>query len=208
MKLDKMKLRSMTIALLLLAILEIFQDRLGIKIDTTTVVIIGMAMLTFILPDVSNLSKFKYGDIELEFEKEINHLEKLVIAEEVIDAPSKRPVRVKTVSWAHYYKEYTEILNSNYSNVEKILRASRLVELMVMEAGNDFGLIEKSELRNPAKIMKELHNHMLVSDEELSLYNEFYSFRNKIIHGEIKEISNSLTTRVLDLLWRIIKIFG
>ncbi len=207
MKLNRKHLRLISFALIALAILEVFQDKLGLKIDTTTVIIIGLAILLYILPELSNLSKFKYGDIELEFEKKVNELEKLVIAEETTKSTVKGSKDVN-VSWQHYYKEYNEILNSKSSNFEKILRASQLVELMISVAGKDFGLTDNNKLKNPSAIVKELHSRHLISDEEFSLYNEFYSFRNKIIHGEIKELSDSLTTRILDLLWRIVRIFG
>jgi hypothetical protein len=98
MKLNKGVLRFIAIALLSLAALEIFQDKLGLKIDTTTVLIIGLAILVYILPELSNLSKFKYGDIELEFERKVNQLEKLVIAEEIVGGPI-RENKEPTVSW-------------------------------------------------------------------------------------------------------------
>lgn len=184
-----------------------FQEKLGIKIDTTTVVLIGLAIVLWILPELSNLSKFKYGEIELEFEKKVDELEKLVIAEEIVGGPTKYSEDTN-ISWRHYYKEYNNILNSTASNLEKVLRASQLVELMISAAGKDFGLTDSSKLKNPSNIIKELHRLELITDEEFSLYNEFYAFRNKIIHGEIKELSNSLTTRILDLLWRIVRIFA
>ncbi len=168
MKLDRAILRYIAIALLLLAVLEIFQDKLGLKIDSTTVIIIGLAILLYILPELSNLSKFKYGDIELEFVKKVNELEKLVIAEEIVGGPT-RENKEPNLSWQHYYKEYTEILNSKSSNIEKILRASQLIELMISVAGKDFGLTDNAKLKNPTGIMRELHKHKLVSDEELTL---------------------------------------
>lgn len=206
MRLNKTKLRYISIGLLVLAVLEMFQDKLGVKIDTTTIVIIGLAILLYILPELSNLSKFKYGDIELEFEKKVDELEKLVIAEEKVGGPS-RESKDQKISWQHYYKEYNDILSSKSSNLEKVLRASQLVELMISEAGKDFGL-DNSKLKNPSGVMRELHKSNLISNDELGLYNEFYSFRNKIIHGEIKDLSDALTTRILDLLWRIVRIFG
>ncbi|RZK45162.1 MAG: hypothetical protein EOO61_01000 [Hymenobacter sp.] len=207
MKLNKDSLRYISLGLLVLAVLEIFQDKLGLKIDTTTIVIVGLAILLYIIPELSNLSKFKYGDIELEFEKKVDELEKLVIAEEKVGGPVKESKEV-SISWQHYYKEYNDILNSKSSNLEKVLRASQLIELMISVAGKDFGLVDNSKLKNPTIVMRELHKNKLISNDELDLYNEFYSFRNKIIHGEIKELSDALTTRILDLLWRIVRIFG
>lgn len=207
MKLNKTKLRYISMGLLCLAVLEVFQDKLGLKIDTTTIVIIGIAIVLYILPELSNLSKFKYGDIELEFEKKVDELEKLIIAEEKVGGPT-RENKETNISWQHYYKEYNDILNSKSSNLEKVLRASQLVELMISVAGKDFGLTDNSKLKNPTSVMRELHKNNLISDDELALYNEFYSFRNKIIHGEIKDLSDALTTRILDLLWRIVRIFG
>lgn len=206
MKLDKKKFRYISIGLLVLSVLEMFQDKLGLNIDTTTIVIIGLAILLYILPELSNLSKFKYGDIEIEFEKKIDELEMLVIAEEKIGGPT-RENKDQVVSWQHYYKEYNDILSSKSSNLEKVLRASQLVELMISEAGKNFGL-DNSKLKTPTAVVRELHKNDLISNDELALYNEFYSFRNKIIHGEIKDLSDALTTRILDLLWRIVRIFG
>ena len=65
-----------------------------------------------------------------------------------------------------------------------------------------------AKFKNPLSVVKELYRLKLISEDELALYNEFYSFRNKIIHGEIKDLSGPLTTRFLDLLWRIVRIFG
>ncbi|MFD2574471.1 hypothetical protein ACFSUS_27800 [Spirosoma soli] len=207
MKLDKVKLRYISVGLLVLAILEIFQDKLGVKIDTTTIIIIGLAILLYILPELSNLTKFKYGDIELEFEKKVDELEKLIIEEEKVGGPVKIN-KESNVTWQSYYKEYNDILNSKSSNIEKILRAAQLVELMISVAGKDFGLDEHSKLKNSTSVIRELHKNALISKEELDIYNEFYSLRNKIVHGEIKELSDALTIRILDLLWRIVRIFG
>lgn len=208
MQLNRKHLRLIALGLLLLAIIAIFQDKIGIKVDTTVVILIGLAVLIYILPELSNLSKFKYGDIELEFEKKVDQLEKLIIAEETTERTPMSKTKNQKVSWQHYYSEYREILNSKTSNIEKILRASQLVELMITEAGQDFGLAETTKIKNPSVIMRELQKNNLISNDELSLYNEFYSLRTKIIHGEIKDISDTLTTRILDLLWRIVRIFG
>lgn len=208
MRLNRKHIRLIALGLSALAILAMFQERIGIKIDSTVVILIGLAVLIYILPELSNLSKFKYGEIELEFEKKVDELEKLVIAEEATGGTTIIKTEHQKVSWQHYYSEYREILNSKASNSEKILRASQLVELMITEAGQDFGLAEATKMKNPSAIMRELQKKNLISNEEFSLYNEFYSLRNKIIHGEIKDISDSLTTRILDLLWRIVRIFG
>lgn len=208
MQFDRRRLRIIAVGLTLLGILAMFQDKIGIKMDTTVVILFGLAILVYILPELSNLSKFKYGDLEFEFEKKVDQLEKLVIAEEAVGGVTINKSEQQRVGWQHYYSEYREILNSKSSNIEKILRGSQLVELMITEAGRDFGLAEDYKLKNPTVIMRELQKNNLISGEEFSLYNEFYSLRNKIIHGEIKEISDALTTRILDLLWRIVRIFG
>jgi uncharacterized protein YutE (UPF0331/DUF86 family) len=153
------------------------------------------------------IKKIKVGGFEVELEKKVNDLERLVIAEEIIGGPKKESKETK-INWPDYYKEYSDILKSKSSNIEKILRASQLVELMISDAGKDLGLTDNAKLKNPKIIMNELHQHGLITVEEFSLYNEFTSLRNKVIHGQIKEISDSLTTRILDLLWRIVRIFG
>ena len=122
MKLNRTKLRYISGGLLILAVLEIFQDRLGLKIDTTTILIIGIAILLYILPEISNLSKVTYGDLIFEFEREINALEKLIIVEETMGG-TQREYKEANVGWQHYYNEYREILKSQSSNIDKILRA-------------------------------------------------------------------------------------
>ncbi len=205
MKLSKTHIRVISIGLLLIAVLQIFQDQIGIKIDTTTVLLIGLAILLYIMPDINNLSKFKYGDVELEFEKDVDRIEKLVVAEEV--ALESKPLvegSQSKIDWQHYYAEYREITSANTSNIEKILRASQLVELMITEAGKDFEVEGKS----PRQIMQNLHKNELISKVEYDLFLEFQALRNKVIHGEIKEINDGLTVRILDILWRIVRTFG
>lgn len=208
MKVNKLSLRIIAVLILAVAILSVFQQRLDIIIDTNTVLLIGFALLAFLLPEVSNLSKLRYGNIELEFEKKVNHLEKMVIAEESTSRTKPVLKTAKKSGWQEYDSEYKNILSSRSSNIEKILRASQLVERMIESAADDFGLAEGQQFKSPTSTMVDLHKHKFISDDELALYNEFYSLRNKIIHGEISEISDQLTARILDLLWRIVRIFG
>lgn len=181
MKVNKTSLRLLAVLILGVAALSIFQDRLEIKIDGNTVALIGLAILLFILPELTNLTKFKFANLELEFEKKVDQLEKMVIAGEV--GPSKTTTFKEAVEPPHqqYYEDYKTILDSPSSNIEKILRASQLVDMIMSNS--------------PATAQS-------------NLYNQFYSLRNEIIHSDMKEISDQLTTRILDLLWRIVKIFG
>lgn len=181
MKVNKTLLRLFAVLILGIAALSIFQERLEIKIDGNTVALIGLAILLFILPELTNLSKLKFANIELEFEKKVNQLEKMVIAGEA--GPSKTStLKEAMVSVSEKYsQEYKAILESPSSNMEKILRASQLVDMIMSN--------------NPASTQSDL-------------YKQFYALRNEIIHSDMKEVSNQLTTRILDLLWRIVKIFG
>ncbi len=208
MKLNKQTLRVISTGLVIIALLAAIQEKIGIKIDNTVVVLIGLAVLVYILPEITNLSKFKYGDVEIEFEKKVDQLEKLVLAEEIIGGATNNRLENPKVHWQDYYSEYKEILLSTSPNNEKIIRAVQLTELMIIEAGKDFGIEETKQTKNPAIIMRELHKNGLITVEELALYNEFISLRNNIIHGKSKDISNNLTARILDLLWRIVRIFG
>jgi hypothetical protein len=181
MKVNKALLRLFAVLILGVAVLSIFQERLEIKIDGTTAALIGLAVVLFILPELTNLSKFKFANIELEFEKKVNQLEKMVIAGES-GVSKAATVKEATEAVPHeYFKDYKAILESPASNIEKILRASQLVDAIMSN--------------NPASTQSDL-------------YTQFYSLRNQIIHSDMKEISDQLTARILDLLWRIVKIFN
>lgn len=181
MKVNKTFLRLLAVIILGVAALSIFQVRLNIRIDGNTVALIGLAILLFILPELTNLTKLKFANIELEFEKKVNQLEKMVIAGEIV--PLALPNIKEAAQPVHhqYYQDYKAILDSPSSNIEKILRASQLADMIMSNT--------------PATAQS-------------NLYNQFYSLRNEIIHSDMKNINDQLTARILDLLWRIVKIFG
>ncbi|MFC0515170.1 hypothetical protein ACFFGT_13205 [Mucilaginibacter angelicae] len=206
MILGKLQVRVAAICLFVIASLSLYQDKLHIKMDAATILTFCLSIILFILPDLSSLSKFKIGDLEVEFKKEVDKLEKLVQEEEKSDYTNSLRAADKE-SWQYYYQEYQSILQSANSNSEKLLRASQLVEQMIMVAGKDFEL-DANKLKSPAMVVIELRNAGLISEEELSLYKEFQALRNNIIHRDVSQLDDTLTVRILDLLLRIIRIFG
>lgn len=228
---NKRIFRLVAFALVVLAALQISEEYINLHINDTTLVILGFAAIVLLIPELPNLSRFKYKDFELEFKekavlKEVNKIQKLVQTEEVSPSEKKKE-RPKTEKkskedesksqtankdlqdWLYYIREYGDLIKLNISNLEKVLRAFQLVELMINTAVEDFELVDKNtKIRSPHQAMQILLKEGFVSSQEYEIYQEFQLLRNKVIHGELRDISDSLTARILDLLNRIVRIFA
>ena len=172
MPIGKRELRIAAILILIIALLSMFQEQLCIKMEGATILALCVAALLFVVPNLSSIAKVKVGEVELEFKQELDKLEKLVNQEEVSksDATPKASMSGDT-TWQYYYEEYNAILISSSSNLEKILRASQLVERMIINVGEDFKL--KSTSKSPFDVIKELSKEGLITDQEISIYKEF-----------------------------------
>lgn len=175
MKVNKAFLRILACVVLGVALLSMFQESLGIRIDGNTVTLIGLAIVLLILPEITNLSKFKFANIEIEFQKKVSQLEK-----DVAIAESNLP-KTGDFKEAHdssrksYVNAYNDIIKSSSSNPEKIMRASQLAETIMRE--------------NP-------------QSSYLPLIREFQE-----ITQSNTEIDGGLTSRIMGILWKLVKLF-
>lgn len=211
MKTSTKSLRLAGGGLLAIGVLSIFQERLSIKVDASTMLILAVAVLLFCVGDLSNLSKFKFGDLEMEFGEKLGELENMITTEEV--SPTS-PNAIKTGNninkgqlESKFYQAYEAIFNSSSSNLEKVLRASQLLEEMLLDVGKKLEM-EPQQSRNASMVVNQLSRAGLLSPQEVSIYKEFSQIRNQIIHKDIGLLDDAVTVRMLDLILRMIRIFG
>lgn len=179
MKVNKSLLRVLAMLILGVAILSMFQERLSIRIDGNTVTLIGLSVILFILPELTNVSKLKFANIEVEFQKKITQLEKDVAMAEA-NAPKSATVKEShEIGHKSYESDYNDIIRNSSSNTEKIRRASQLMENIMRE--------------NPQTV-------------DPLIFTRFQDLTRQVLQHDEKNISDGLTDILLDMLWRILKV--
>jgi uncharacterized protein YutE (UPF0331/DUF86 family) len=182
--------------------------------DTMSLILLAIAFVALVIPFLE-VQKLKWGDFEIELQALVNDLEKNIAATESDTSPegpqvAPRARRVRRVdstnTWQQFFASYSDILKSAASNTEKILAAAILIERMLEAVAIDFSLEIKSG-RGPRSVVDQLLQHELITREEFQAFHDFWSIRNKIVHGGI-EPTDEITARILDLGWRLVRVFA
>lgn len=194
-----------------LSAIHVYFKRDGI--DQNAMILLGVAALSYLIPSftvlLSKVKKLKWGEFEAEFEEEIRKFEeKVVVAEN--QAPSKKPnVRSFRAAPLHssYVEEYKRIIASPSSGREKVILGAVLAERMIQETVRELELDKSGRL--PARSgMQLLLKEGLVSPVEVEALDEYWKIRNSVVHGSSEQLTNQQVVRLLELLWRLVSVFG
>jgi len=208
-----MKSRFLAIIPLLIILVRIWKPT--INIDSITIYLLVISFSIWFLPEIKRV---KFKDIEFEtkekqVQEKVASLESDINKKELLSLSETKVNKLSTSNkypalHSDYVKEYRNIISSNASNSQKILSASLLLERMIIETAQDFDLIKENEKSNPSKLINTLIKEEILSEVDRKLFNDFMSIRNLAIHYSNKEISNSQTANILNLLNRFITVFG
>lgn len=194
-----------------LAAIHVYFKREGI--DQNAMVLLGVAAISYLIPSLtalfSKVKKLKWGEFEAEFEEEIRKFEeKVVVAEN--QAPSKKSnVRSFRAAPLHssYVDEYRQIIASPSSGREKVILGAVLAERMIQETVRELDLDKSGRL--PARSgMQLLLKEGLVSSAEVEALDEYWKIRNSVVHGSLEQLTDQQVVRLLELLWRLVSVFG
>jgi len=184
-----------------------------LRFDGISLTLLGIAALAMVIPRLIELlppiKKAKYKEFEIEFEKEIKALEHQVveIEKEAVESEQQGTAKYPPLHTT-YIDEYQSIISSKEPNIQKVLRAAILTENIVLQAAKDLNIALKNNVRAPSSIIRILFKEGFITQKEQSVFNSFWELRNKVIHGHLADLSDSQTTRIMSLLWRLITIFG
>ncbi|MCQ9377752.1 hypothetical protein [Methyloversatilis sp. XJ19-49] len=185
-----------------------------IHFDTTSLILLSIAFVAFLIPFL-DVKRLKWGDFELELQGLVDDLEKTVTAtESSISEPNGQGIsrahrsrRDDTGStWQKYFDDYSQIIQSSVSNTEKILAAAILIERMIETVAADFDL----QLRpggGPRATVSSLLTQGLITADEIRAFHDFWAIRNRIVHGGA-EPTDDITARILELGWRLVRVFA
>ncbi len=185
----------------------------SLRFDGVSLALLGIAALALSLPRLIEilppLKKAKFKDFEIEFEKEIEVLEEQVVQiekeaekSEIKDTSKYPPLH------SAYVEEYQNIISAKEPNMQKVLRAAILTEKIVVQTVKDLDIEVKGNIKSPAVVIKSLVDEGVITENERVVFNTFWDLRNKVVHGHLSELTDSQTTRIMSLLWRLITIFG
>jgi len=197
----------------ILAVSQIVADR-G-KIDNAALVLLGVAAVGFLLPEIlstargiGGLKRIKVGQFEAEFEQQIREAEENIIKAELGGA-GKKPEFHGNIPPLHksYVEEYERVISSPANNREKIILGGLLVERMAAETVQHLGL-EMHGLHSAQEFVRRLKSEGCINEKEVEAFNSFWKVRNTAVHSAKDELTDEQTTRILDLLWRLVRVFG
>jgi len=197
-------------AISIVVLREVYPD---LKFDGISLTLLAIAAVAIILPRLllilPPLKKAKYKDFEIEFEKEIGALE-VKVAEVALEAEETELKGEANYPPLHkaYVEEFQSIALSTDPSVQKILRAAILTEKMIIQSAIDLGIEVQGNVKSPTVIIKMLVKEGAITEKESSVFNSFWDLRNKIVHGQMTNVTYSQTLRIMSLVWRLVTIFG
>lgn len=197
----------------LLAVYQIVNDN-G-DLENSTLALLAAAAIGFVLPEIVNghkggkgLKRLKVGQFEAEFEERLQEFEEKVIkAEQDASSPDRRPQEGYPSLNASYVQEYERIISSPSSNREKVVLGGLLAERMA-EASVSALEIDPKGAKSAISLVRRLATEGVVSNSEVAAFESFWAARNVAVHASGQELSDEQTTKLLDLLWRLVKVFG
>ncbi|WP_156797013.1 hypothetical protein [Nitrosomonas sp. Is79A3] len=182
------------------------------RIDHSALILLSVAALSFLLPELvtlfSKVKKVKWGEFEAEFEKDLRKLEQKIVVAESETRTSKRSSGVSYAPlYDSYVKEYQSIVSSPLPGREKIILGAVLAERMIQETVNELELSKSGRL-GARTGMQLLLEEGFITSSEVDAFEEFWKVRNTAVHGPADGLSEHQISRLLDLLWRLVKVFG
>jgi uncharacterized protein YutE (UPF0331/DUF86 family) len=203
-------LYSVALAAVVIIIARIINK--DITFDNISLILFAIAAISILLPyllrGLPPLKKVKIGDYEVEFDQKLRSLESKIIESEQEIQETEIQTKSASVNWQEYFREYSSIIKSPISNVEKILAAANLVERMIIDAAKAYDIIEDNARKNTQAIIAEMEKQGLISRAERDAFSEFSGLRNQVVHGGILSPTDSQTARFLDLGWRLVRTFA
>ena len=179
--------------------------------DNVSLILFAIAAIAILLPyilrDLPPISEFEIAGVKAKFEQRLESLEKSVVGNEQESQEIELPAKPASLNWQEYFKEYDTIIGSSVSNIEKVIRAANLVERMIFDAAQAFGVIEGKARKNTRAIVEELAKNDLITETERDAFLEFSSIRNEVVHGKVS-VTDSQTNRFLDIGWKLVKTFA
>ena len=185
----------------------------SLKFDGISLTLLSIAAFAISLPRLTELlpplKKAKYKGFEIEFEKEIEVLESQV-KEITNDAEETELTGTAKHPPLHpaYVEEYQSIVSSAEPNMQKVLRAGILTEKIILQAARDLEIKVQGNTKSPAVVIKALVAEGAITEKERSVFTSFWGLRNKVVHGQMADLTDNQTTRIMSMLWRLITIFG
>lgn len=191
-----------------------------LNFDTISLILFAIGAAAALLPTVLTvlppITRLKLFEVEAEFGRHINELERTVVAAETSPASAESVPRrdadesaaggvTHSVSWQAYFDEYFRIITSTVSPREKILSVAILLERMLEDAAARYS---PKTARSSRDLVELLTTHHLLTPEEAAAINEFWEVRNRVVHGQPSVFTEADAARILDLAWRLVRIFA
>lgn len=196
-----------------LAIAQLIYD--AGRIEPVTLILLGVAGAGFVLPELvsengafGKLKKVKLGQFEAEFEQQIRKAEESIIKAEQAPADSKPnfPGNAPPLDRS-YVEEYERVISSPASNREKIILGGLLVERMAAETAKLLE-IDITGLHSASETVRAINKGGFISESEVAAFDRFWEVRNFAVHSSGDRLTDEQTLRLLDLLWRLVRVFG
>jgi len=188
--------------------------------DNTSLILFGIAIIGFIIPNPDLLfnraKKIKIWDFEIELDKLNRETEKIErrIREKELKTPSisglensqnkrfRKRIQNETIensdlNFAFSDNLHTDILKISIE-IEKILR-------VIYETNLD---TKHDRPLSVYLLIKELKKNEIIDSEIMTLLNEFWSFRNQIVHSTTRVTTEEELLSFTDIGLRIIKILN
>jgi uncharacterized protein YutE (UPF0331/DUF86 family) len=183
----------------------------SLNFDNTSLILFGIAASAVVIPYLFNvlppLKSLEAGPVKAEFDRDIARLERNVAASEGERSKPRADRRdtSEVIGWEKYFDEYFSIVNSNISNVEKILAAAILVERMIGNVAKVLDLPQIDQRSTPRRIVDQLAEGQIIGNEEKKAFDDFWLLRGRVVHGAMGGLSDEQTARILDSIWRLVR---
>ena len=175
------------------------------KVDTSTVWLLAIAALAFVMPELKALAPYikriKIGDTEIELVEQISRLGREV--EKAQESVAKSP----TAEWpASTTSEINEILleTSKDPRAALLLVAAKL-EQQVRARIEEAGLAESKRFMSLSQIVNVGVSAGIFPQELMPAFRDFWTVRNRVAHGEAFEVESSNLFSLISLGTELLK---
>jgi F0F1-type ATP synthase membrane subunit b/b' len=180
----------------------------NVQVDTTTVWLVIIAVLAFLLPDLKAFTPYikrvKIGDTEIELKDEIGKLSNEV--DKVKEAASKKLEAKSPQALNKASKEAESILENLNKDPRATLlllssRIEKQLKLRLVEA--DINIERVFSLRELSRLATSLG---ILPEEFVQALDDFIAVRNRVAHGEAFDVNDNVIYSLISIGARLLEI--
>lgn len=161
------------------------------------------AAIILLLPDLSELinriSKIRHGKTEIDFENDLEDLSET--ADEAQEDVQSEGYQIENIS-----EELDEFLSTSDNPRASLMMLAREIERRVREVATETGIAGENQVISVKDMMEKLVEEEFIRPKTLHLFNDFWTVRNKVVHGAHYEAKDEHIYELVEIGVRLLRL--